>query len=139
MRNLSTNLKVLFLSSLTFAFSYIKAQNTDAKSENWQVFEYNELEKKLKETDRPYLPFLNKPTLRTGLYVLKAGATDKQEPHKLDEVYYIISGKAKFKVENDETEVQAGSVIFVKAQASHRFFDIEEELKILVFFSEAKP
>jgi quercetin dioxygenase-like cupin family protein len=35
--------------------------------------------------------------------------------------------------------VKAGSVVYVRAHADHRFFNIEEELKVLVFFSAADP
>jgi hypothetical protein len=34
--------------------------------------------------------------------------------------------------------VQPGSVIFVKAQVEHRFYDIQEELVVLVFFAPAE-
>ncbi|OEK03735.1 hypothetical protein BFP97_03500 [Roseivirga sp. 4D4] len=96
------------------------------------------LEKELKSGNRRYLPFLNVDKLRTGLYVLPAGAEDTQQPHEHDEVYYILSGKAKFVAGQNETEVQEGAVLYVKANIEHRFSEIEEELKVLVFFSNMK-
>jgi len=39
---------------------------------------------------------------------------------------------------SEHGEVHAGSVIFVEAEAEHRFYDIEEELEVLVFFAPAE-
>jgi quercetin dioxygenase-like cupin family protein len=39
---------------------------------------------------------------------------------------------------NDVRSLQKGSVIFVEAGIDHRFFDIEEELVLLVVFAPAE-
>lgn len=98
------------------------------------TFEMDELVSERAASGRPYLPFLNLPTLRCGLYVLPAAGEDKQSPHETDEVYYVVSGRAKIRVEGDVRSVSPGSVIYVKAGAEHRFIDIEEEIRLLVFF-----
>lgn len=108
------------------------------KPMNSKFYDIASLEKELKSGNRRYLPFLNVDKLRTGLYVLPAGAVDTQQPHEHDEVYYVLSGKAKFIADQNETEVQEGAVFYVKANIEHKFFAIEEELKILVFFSNMK-
>jgi mannose-6-phosphate isomerase-like protein (cupin superfamily) len=85
-----------------------------------------------------YLEFLRVPTLSAGLYVLPAGGTDPQKPHKEDEVYYVVSGSATMRVGSEEQPVKPGSVIFVGAGVEHRFFDIREALEVLVFFAPAE-
>jgi mannose-6-phosphate isomerase-like protein (cupin superfamily) len=85
-----------------------------------------------------YQEFLRVPMLSVGVYVLPAGATDTQKPHREDEVYYVVRGRARMSVGSEETVVKAGSVIFVGAEAEHRFFDISEELEVLVFFAPAE-
>ncbi len=102
-------------------------------------FELAALKARREAAGRPYLPFLDVPTLRMGLYVLAAGATDGQRPHTLDETYYIVKGKGMFKAGDKDTPVQEGSVLFVKAEVDHQFYDITEDLEILVFFSTATP
>ena len=104
-----------------------------------QVFKLADLVAQLEESGRPYLPFLTVPTLRTGLYALPAGGVDRQQPHGKDEVYYVIKGRSGMTIDDDEYTVAPGDVIFVAAQAEHRFHDIEEDLQLLVFFSEAEP
>jgi mannose-6-phosphate isomerase-like protein (cupin superfamily) len=85
-----------------------------------------------------YLEFLRIPALSAGVYVLPAGGTDPQEPHKEDEVYFVVRGSARMRVGSEEQPVQAGGVIFVAAQVEHRFFNIREELEVLVFFAPAE-
>jgi len=85
-----------------------------------------------------YQEFLRVPALSAGVYVLPAGGTDPQKPHKEDEVYYVVRGHAKIRVGSEEKVVKSGSVIFVAARVDHRFFDISEELEVLVFFGPAE-
>lgn len=85
-----------------------------------------------------YQEFLRVPALSAGVYVLPAGGTDPQTPHKEDEVYYVVRGHAKMRVGPEEQVVKSGSVIFIAAQVEHRFFDISEELEVLVFFAPAE-
>lgn len=103
-----------------------------------QSFELAELRARQVASGKLYLEFLRVPALSTGLYVLPAGGSDPQRPHTEDEVYYVISGRARFTCEGNEIAVQAGTTIYVAANDAHRFFDIEEELVILVFFAPAE-
>jgi len=85
-----------------------------------------------------YREFLRVPTMSAGLYVLAAGATDSQRPHHEDEMYYVVRGRARFRAGDEDQEVSAGSVLFVAAEVEHRFYDIAEELAVLVFFAPAE-
>lgn len=85
-----------------------------------------------------YREFLRVPALSAGVYVLATGATDPQKPHNEDEVYYVVRGRARMRIGEEEQAVKAGSVIFVAAEVEHRFFDISEELEVLVFFAPAE-
>ncbi len=99
-----------------------------------------DLEKLLSQVtpDRRYYEFLRIPAVSSGIYVLSAGATDKQSPHKEDEIYYVVRGRGKIRIGGQETPVSQGNVVFVQARAEHRFFDIEEELVLLVVFAPAE-
>lgn len=103
-----------------------------------EVYDVGKLEKQRQDGGRLYLEFLKVPALSAGLYTLRAGQSDPQQPHTEDEVYYVVSGKASF-VGGDKTcKVQAGTVLFVEANLEHRFFDIEEDLSVLVIFAPAE-
>ena len=97
-----------------------------------------EVEEQRAESDRSYREFLRVPEMSAGLYVLPAGGRDGQKPHREDEIYYVIRGRARFKAGSEDREVAAGSVIFVAAQVGHRFYDIAEELAVLVIFAPAE-
>jgi mannose-6-phosphate isomerase-like protein (cupin superfamily) len=88
--------------------------------------------------DKRYHEFLRVPWMSAGIYVLSAGATDKQSPHKEDEIYYVVRGKAKMRLGREERSVREGDVIFVEKELEHRFFDIAEELALLVIFAPAE-
>jgi quercetin dioxygenase-like cupin family protein len=90
------------------------------------------------QTGKLYREFLRVPAMSAGLYVLPAGATDPQRPHHEDEMYYVLRGRARFKAGDDDREISAGSVLFVAAEVEHRFYDIAEELAVLVFFAPAE-
>ena len=76
--------------------------------------------------------------MSAGVYVLDAGATDPQKPHNEDEMYYVVSGRARMQAGTEDQEVEEGSVIFVSAKVKHRFYDITEKLVVLVFFAPAE-
>ena len=113
-----------------------------------------EIEEQRAQSGKSYREFLRVPAMSAGLYVLPAGGADHQKPHREDEIYYVLRGRARFKAgsddreedreddrENDreeDREVSAGSLIFVAAEVGHRFYDIAEELAVLVFFAPAE-
>jgi quercetin dioxygenase-like cupin family protein len=97
-----------------------------------------DLEQQRAQANQRYREFLRVPSMSAGLYVLAAGATDPQRPHHEDEMYYVIRGRARFSAGEDDSEVSAGSVLFVAAEVEHRFYDIAEEIAVLVFFAPAE-
>ncbi len=103
-----------------------------------EAFELAELVRVQGDSGRLYHEFIRSHDLSVGLYVLPAGGTDPQGPHTEDEVYYVISGRGRILVGDEDAPVQAGSVVFVPADVVHRFHDIEDELVILVAFGPAE-
>lgn len=103
-----------------------------------KAFELVDLTARNQVQEELYLEFLRVPNLSMGLYVLPAGGVDPQEPHAEDEVYYVAAGKATIEVDGEDRSVQAGSIVYVPARVAHRFHNIEEDLKVLVFFAPAE-
>jgi quercetin dioxygenase-like cupin family protein len=97
-----------------------------------------EIHQQLTQSGKLYREFLRVPAISAGLYVLPAGATDPQHPHHEDEMYYVLRGRGRFRVADDDREISAGSVLFVAAEVEHRFYDVAEELAMLVFFAPAE-
>lgn len=103
-----------------------------------QFFSIADTEKHREQSGKRYLEFLRVPAMSAGIYVLPAGSTDAQSPHKEDEMYYVVSGRARMQAGSEDHAVSHGSVIFVAAGAEHRFYEIAEELTVLVFFAPAE-
>lgn len=108
---------------------------SQSKSEKLQLFDTQELIAQQEQSQKRYLPFIDQPTISAGIYELKAGETDQQQPHTMDELYFILSGASDFTVEDKTTTVKPGDVLFVRATLDHKFSNITENLKILVWFS----
>jgi len=101
-------------------------------------FHVDDLNRQRAGKNKLYLEFLRVPAMSAGVYVLPSGATDPQKPHREDEMYYVVRGRAWMQIGAEKAEVGAGSVIFVEAGAEHRFYEIAEELEVLVFFAPAE-
>jgi mannose-6-phosphate isomerase-like protein (cupin superfamily) len=105
----------------------------------WQVFDLKDIHDKLKGDPVEYLEFLNVPALNCGIYSLAAGSTDMQAPHDEDEVYLVLSGKARMKLGEEERAIGPGSLLYVGATTEHSFFEIEEDMTLLVMFAASPP
>jgi mannose-6-phosphate isomerase-like protein (cupin superfamily) len=101
-----------------------------------QVLQFADLLQRL--GDKRYHEFLRVPAMSAGIYVLSAGATDKQTPHREDEIYYVIRGKGNMRLGREERAISQGDLVFVEKNLEHRFFDIAEELVLLVIFAPAE-
>ncbi len=102
------------------------------------AFELAALEAKRAEGGQPFLEFLRVPALSLGLYTLEAGALDGQSPHTEDEIYVVMSGRARITVGGEVRDVGPGSVVYVGATVPHRFHDIAERLEVVVAFAPAE-
>ncbi|OIK26553.1 cupin domain-containing protein [Streptomyces malaysiense] len=100
-----------------------------------KAFRLDDLEAERAANEGAYLQFLRERNMSVGLYALDAGAPDPQQPHKQDEVYFVVSGRASITVGLETTEVARGSVVYVPAGVAHKFHHVSEDLRVLVVFS----
>ena len=106
----------------------------------WQVFDLAKVRDKLKGEAVEYLEFLNVPALNCGIYFLAAGSTDMQAPHDEDEVYVVLSGRARMNLGGEEERaVGPGSLLYISASIAHSFFEIEQDMTLLVIFATSPP
>lgn len=97
-----------------------------------------EIAERLAQRGGAYLEFLRVPSMSAGVYVLAAGAIDGQVPHQQDELYYVLRGKARMTAGDQDQAVGEGSLIFIAAHVQHRFYEIQEEIVLLVLFAPAE-
>lgn len=100
-----------------------------------KAFRLEDLEAERAAHDGAYLQFLRERHMSVGLYALDAGSTDPQQPHREDEVYFVVSGRGAITVGDETTGVARGSVVYVPAGVPHKFHHISEDLRVMVVFS----
>lgn len=108
--------------------------------EAWQVYEIEELKRRVQGQEPRFFEFLSGARLSAALYRLPAGARDMQGPHLEDELYVVLEGRARLRVGAEEREVHPGLILFIRADARHSFVEISEDLTLLALFSvSGKP
>lgn len=108
-------------------------------NELWKAFDLAREIAEREKSGQPYHEFLRVPSLSCGIYSLPAGATDLQGPHDEDEVYYVIKGRGRVKVDDVDRVVGPGTILYVGASSDHSFFEIAEDITLLVFFASGGP
>jgi quercetin dioxygenase-like cupin family protein len=103
-----------------------------------RAFDLGVLSAERGRTGKAWMEFLRVPALSMGVYHLEAGKEDRQQPHTEDEVYYVVAGRARFRAGAEVQEARPGTILFVERLVEHRFFDITEDLAVLVFFAPAE-
>ncbi|MEQ6119514.1 cupin domain-containing protein [Reichenbachiella sp. MALMAid0571] len=128
-----------YIALLGCLFLFMSQTSIAQYGKNWAAYPMDSLEKVIVKSGKNWLPFIEKLSMDCGLYRLSAGSEDVQEPHRLDEAYYIVKGKATLDVQGKKQDVQKGSIVYVQANAKHKFENITEDLLVLVFFSKRHP
>jgi len=107
--------------------------------DSWRVFDIEAVKARRKGAAAEYHEFLNVPSLNCGLYFLRAGSTDMQSPHDDDEVYLVLEGRARLRIGDEERAVGPGNILYIGATMEHSFFEIEEDMTLLVMFAASPP
>lgn len=104
---------------------------------NWLVFQLSELLGKVTPGEVRFHEFLRTPSLSCSVYHVPAGSKEMQSAHVEDELYYVLEGRGRLRVGHDEHRVERGTLLYVKADSEHTFFEVEEDLTVLAFFGAA--
>ncbi|MFB6086255.1 MAG: cupin domain-containing protein [Halodesulfurarchaeum sp.] len=74
-------------------------------------------------------------TVEIGRY--SASTSAPKNPHTGDEIYYVMSGTGMARVGDETYPVEPGDVVYVESGLEHDFFDIEEDLRVLIVLAGA--
>jgi mannose-6-phosphate isomerase-like protein (cupin superfamily) len=92
----------------------------------------NEAKEQLQNGVSPFVVLLQHGTLQVEYFAPKG--TDKQSPHKQDELYVITSGSSEFNRDGEIINCVAGDVLFVPAGMEHRFQNFSNDFATWVIF-----
>lgn len=112
---------------------------SSTSNDGWQTFDLRAIQDSLAGGKVAYQEFLRVPSLSCGVYHLPAGSQDMQSPHDEDEVYLVLEGRARMKTGEELQDVRPGTVLYIRATETHSFFEIEEDMTLLVFFAAQPP
>ena len=99
--------------------------------QDWLVT-LSEARRKLEGGDSPFVTFMRNGTMSVELY--RPQGKDYQQPHKQDELYFVISGTGTFSKDGEMRDFKAGDTIFVEAGLEHRFETFSDDFETLVIF-----
>ena len=101
---------------------------------DWLVFQLPELLEKADPGRVSFREFLRTPSLSCSVYHVPAGSQEMESAHEEDELYLVLEGKGRLRVQDAEHSIEKGTLMYVRATSGHTFFDIEEDLTVLAFF-----
>jgi len=110
----------------------------------WQVCDINALRQEqvtqstaasANDLSVSYTECLRVPSMHCGIYRLAAGSNDMQSPHDEDEMYFVLKGRGSLRVGEQSQSVHPGMLLYVEASQEHAFFEIEEDMELLVMFA----
>ena len=78
---------------------------------------------------------INTRDIQAGILRLRNNDVDTQEPHPVDEVYFVIRGNGMIKINGKDYPIKEGTSIYVPACTEHRFQKKSEDL--VVFYALA--
>ena|SRR5579875_3061612 len=82
--------------------------------------------------EKEFVVLLQHGTMKVEYYAPQV--TDKQIPHRQDELYVITSGSGTFFRNGERTPFKTGDVIFVPAGMEHRFENFSTDFAAWVIF-----
>jgi len=101
-----------------------------------QVFTQERIEATRNPNSNVWNPFLNRPNVTFGLYMLpEARGGDGRLVHTFEELNIITRGSSKFRMDADEVDVQQHSIVFLQAGVGHFFHTLNDDIDILILWS----
>ena len=99
------------------------------------IRQLNDILSELDNNDGYFRDFINTEHIQAGILRLHVNDVDMQEPHPVDEVYFVIRGEGVINLNGKDYPIKEGSSIYVQGGAEHRFRSSSQYL--VVFYALA--
>ncbi len=97
------------------------------------IYHVNELLSDLDKFGGYFIDFITTRHIEAGVLRLRRNEKDTQQPHLVDEVYFVIDGNGLININGENYSIKEGTSIFVPARTEHRFHSNSEDL--VVFYA----
>ena len=78
--------------------------------------------------------FLNTENLNLGIVSFKNNSTALNHRHDVEEALYVLSGKAKVKIDGKTLNINKNDFVYIPAHTDHQVITGEKSIKILFIF-----
>ena len=85
------------------------------------ICQLNDILSELENNDGYFRDFINTEHIQAGILRLHVNDVDTQEPHPVDEVYFVIRGDGMIELNGKDYPIKEGTSIYVPAGTEHRF------------------
>jgi len=97
----------------------------------YKLYQLNDLLSELEQKQDDYfIDLITTRSIQAGIILLHPGENDTQEPHSVDEVYYVIEGSGFINLNGKNHAIKRGTFIFVHAGSMHNFHGNSQDLVI---------
>lgn len=97
---------------------------------NFQIFDVDSLLLNFPKY-KYFTDLLNTMTMEVGVINLRKNQKDVQQPHDVDEIYYIISGTGSIEINGKKNDICPGKIIYIPRKLPHSFNAFSDELIVL--------
>ncbi|MFB5600639.1 MAG: cupin domain-containing protein [Nitrososphaeraceae archaeon] len=80
---------------------------------------------------RYFIDLLKTTNMEVGIINMKKNQKDIQQPHDVDEIYYIISGVGSLEINGNKNDISTGKIIYIPRKLPHSFNALSDELIVL--------
>jgi mannose-6-phosphate isomerase-like protein (cupin superfamily) len=98
----------------------------------------NDILSELDNNDGYFRDFINTEHIEAGILRLYVNDIDTQEPHPVDEVYFVIRGDGMINVNGKDYPIKEGTSIYAPAGTEHRFQRNSEDLVVFYALASGK-
>jgi mannose-6-phosphate isomerase-like protein (cupin superfamily) len=96
-----------------------------------KICQVKELISQVNDKGGYFIDFVNTKDIEAGIISLHPGEKDLQQPHSVDEIYYVIEGFAYIEIEGISKAIKEKDIIFIPAKSRHRFYGNNQDLVVL--------
>jgi mannose-6-phosphate isomerase-like protein (cupin superfamily) len=96
-----------------------------------KICQVKELISQVNDNGGYFIDFVNTKDIEAGIISLHPGEKDLQQPHSVDEIYYVIEGFAYIEIEGRSKAIKERDIIFIPAKSRHRFHGNNQDLVVL--------
>ena len=96
-----------------------------------KIYQVKELISQVNDKEGYFIDFVISKDIEAGIICLNPGEKDLQQPHSVDEIYYIIEGFAYIEIEGRSKAIKEKDIIFIPAKTRHRFHGNNQDLVVL--------